>query len=56
MVSGVIFGVEYLILATKSKVLGEMAFCGVNVWRVWGSDGALMGPPMFGNGRYANPR
>ena len=39
-VSGAIFGVEYLISATKTKVLGEMAFCGVYVWRVWGSDGA----------------
>ena len=40
MVSGVIFGVEYLILAMKTKVLGEMAFCGVYVWPFWASDGA----------------
>ena len=40
MVGGVIFRVEYLILATKTKVLGEMVFCGVYVWLFWGSDGA----------------
>ena len=47
MVSGVIFGVEYLILAMKTKVLGEMALCGVYVWPFLGSDGT----PMVGNGR-----
>ena len=56
MVIGVIFGVEYLISATKANMLVEMVFFGVYVWLFWGSDGALMGPPMFGNGRYANPR
>ena len=40
MVSGVVFGMEYLILATKTKELGEMAFCGVYMWPFWGSDGA----------------
>ena len=39
-VSWVIFGMEYLIWATKTKVLGEMAFCGVYIWPFWGSDGA----------------
>ena len=31
MVSGVIFGVEYLILATKTKMLGNSCFLGVCV-------------------------
>ena len=52
MVSGVIFGVEYLILAMKTKVVGEMAFFGVYVWRF----AALMGPLMVQHGRYANLR
>ena len=52
MVSGVIFGVEYLILATKTKMLGKQLFFGCMCGRL----GALMGPRMFGNGRYANPR
>ena len=52
MVSGVIFGVDYLISATKTKMLVKMVFFGVYVWRF----GALMGPPMVGNGRYANAR
>ena len=29
MVSGVIFGVEYLILATKTKMLGKKVYDGV---------------------------
>ena len=40
MVSGVVFGMEYLISATKTKVLGEMAFCGVYMWPFGSSDGA----------------
>ena len=40
MVGGVIYGVEYLILATKKKMIGEMVFFGVYVWLFWGSDGA----------------
>ena len=52
MVSGVIFGVEYLILATKTKMLGKQLFFGC----MCGRFGALMGPPMVGNGGYANPR
>ena len=31
MVRGVIFGVEYLILATKTKMLGKRVFFGVYV-------------------------
>ena len=52
VVSGVIFGVEYLILATKTKMLGKQLFFGC----MCGRFGALMGPPMVGDGRYANPR
>ena len=52
MVSGVIFGVEYLILATKTKMLGKQLFFGC----ICGHFGALMGPPKVVNGRYANPR
>ena len=51
MVSGVIFGVEFLILATKTKMLGKLVFFGC----MCGRFGALMGPQMVGNGRYANP-
>ena len=40
MVGGVIHGVEYLILATKKKMIGEMVFIGVYAWPFWGSDGA----------------
>ena len=47
IVSGVIFGVEYLILATKTKMLGKMVFFGCKC----GCFGALMGPPMVGNDR-----
>ena len=47
-----IFGVEYLILAKKSKVLGKQLFFGC----MCGHFGALMGLPVVGNGRYANPR
>ena len=39
MVRGVIFGEEYLILATKTKMLGKQFFW-VSVWAFWGSDGA----------------
>ena len=52
MVNGVIFGVEYLILATKTMMLGKQLFFGC----MRGRFGALMEPPMVGNGRYANPR
>ena len=52
MVSGVIFGVEYLILAMKTKMLGKQLFFGC----MFGCFGALMGPLMVKNGRYANPR
>ena len=52
MVRGVIFGEEYLILATKTKMLGKQLFHGC----VFGHFGALMGPLVVGNGRYANPR
>ena len=43
---------EYLILATKTNMLGKQLFFGF----MCGCFGALMGPPMVGNGRYANPR
>ena len=52
MVGGVIYGVEYLILATKKKMIGEMVFLGC----MCGRFGALMGPPLVVDGRYANPR
>ena len=52
MVRGVIFGVEYLILATKIKMLGKKLFFGC----MCGHFGALMGLPMVENGRYANLR
>ena len=39
MVRGVIFGVEYLILATKTKMLRKQFFF-VYVWPFWVSDGA----------------
>ena len=52
MVCGVIFGVKYQMLATKTKMLGKELFLGC----ICGRFGALMGPPMVGNGRYANPR
>ena len=48
MVNGVNFGVEYVISFTKTKMLGKMVF----FWPFWGSDG----PPIVGNGRYANSR
>ena len=44
MLCRVIFGVEYLILAMKTKVLGEMALCGVYVWPFLGFDGTPYGP------------
>ena len=52
MVYGVIFGVKYQILATKTKMLGKQLFLGC----MCGCFGALMGPPMVGNGRYVNPK
>ena len=52
MVRGVIFGVEYLILATKTKMLGKQLFLGC----MCSCLGALMGPPKDKNGRYVNPR
>ena len=52
MVCGVIFGVKYWILATKTKMLEKQLF----LVCMCGHFGALMGPPMVGNGRYANPR
>ena len=52
MVCGVIFGVKYQILATKTKMIGKQLFLG----GMCGCFVALMGPPMVGNGRYANPR
>ena len=52
MVRQVIFGVEYLILATKTKMLGTQLFLGCMCGRL----GALMGPPKDKNGRYVNPR
>ena len=39
MVSRVILGVEYMILATKKNMLGKMVFLGGYVWPFWGSDG-----------------
>ena len=52
MVCGIIFGVKYQILATKTKMIGKKLFFGC----MCGRFGALMGPPMVGNGRYPNPR
>ena len=52
MVRVVIFGVEYLILATKTKMLRKQLFFGC----MCGHLRALMGPPMVVNGKYANPR
>ena len=52
MVCGVMFGVKYRILATKIKMLGKQLFLGC----MCGRFGTLMGPPMVGNGRYANSR
>ena len=52
MVCGVIFGVKYQILATKTKMQGKQLFLAC----MCGHFGALMGPPMVGNGRHANPR
>ena len=51
MVCGLIFGVKYQILATKTEMLGKQLFLGC----MCGRFGALMGPQMVGNGRYANP-
>ena len=52
MICGVIFGVKYQILATKTKILGKQLFLGC----MCGHFGVLMGPPTVRNGRYANPR
>ena len=52
IVCGIIFGVKYQILATKTKMIGKQLFLGC----MCGHCGALMGPPMVGSGRYANPR
>ena len=52
MVCKVIFGVKYQILATKTKMIGKQLFLGCMCSRF----GALMAPPMVGNGRYANTR
>ena len=52
LVDGVIFGVKYMILATKTTILGKMVFFGC----MCGHFGALMGPPVVGKGRYANSR
>ena len=52
MVCRVIFGVKYQIFATKTNMIGKQLFLGC----MCGHFGALMGSPMVGNGRYANPR
>ena len=52
IVCKVIFGVKYQILATKTKMIGKQLFLGC----MCGCFESLMGPPMVGNGRYANPR
>ena len=52
MVCGVIFGVKYQILASKTKMLGKQLFLEC----MCGHFGVLMGHPTVGNGRYANPR
>ena len=52
MICGVIFGVKYQILATKTKMLEKQLF----LEYMCGRFGALMGPAMVGNGRYANTR
>ncbi len=52
MVSGVIFWLEYLILAMKRKMLRRQLFFRC----ICGCFGALMGPLMVENGRYANPK
>ena len=51
-VCGVIFGVKYQILATKTKMLGKQLFLEC----MYGCFGVLMGPPTLWNGRYANLR
>ena len=52
MVRGVIFGVEYSILATRIEMLGKQLVFGFMCGRFV----ALMGPLMVGYGRYANLR
>ena len=49
---GVIFGVAYLILAKKTKMTEKRFFLGC----MCDHFGALMGPPMVGDGRLVNPR
>ena len=52
MVYRVIFGVKYQILPTKTEMLGKQ----LSLECMCGCFGAMMGPPMVGNGSYANPR
>ena len=52
IVRGVIFGLKYQTLAMKAKMLEKQLFLRC----ICGRFGALMRPPMVGNGRYANPR
>ena len=52
MVRGVIFGVEHLILVMKSKRFKKIMFLGY----MRGRFGALVGPSMVKDGRYAGPR
>ena len=51
MVTGDIYGVEYLIFATNTKMLGKRVVFGLYVRPLWGSDGA----PKVGDGRIVNP-
>ena len=52
MISEVIFGVENLILVMKSEMFEKRMFLGYKR----GYFGALIGPPMVRDGRYASPR
>ena len=40
LVCGAIFGLEYMILATKKRLLGKMEYCGWYERPFWGSKGA----------------
>ena len=51
MVGKVIFGVEYLIIAMETKMIGKRLFLGMCGWPFWGPDRA----PMVTKGRYTNP-
>ena len=51
MVRGDIYGVEYLIFATNTKMLGKRVVLGC----MCDHYGALMGPPKVGDGRIVNP-